>query len=64
MSEKNISIVDKLDNISDKMECIISAISYLDIEVCSFNNDDIAGFNIILRDLQDGIKEVKELLVK
>lgn len=60
----NLNAIDKLDNINYKMKSIIGIISYINIDVCSFDDDDIFGFNLILKDLQNDIQEVKELLEK
>ena len=62
MKENISNAIDKLENVDDKMECIISAISFIDIDSSIFNDKDVAGFNKILRDLQNEIRETKELL--
>ncbi len=60
--DNNFNAVDKLDEINSKIGCIISVVSFTNIDVCSFNDEDIVGFTGILRDLQKNVNEVKKLL--
>ena len=63
MDEGNIiDADDKLNIIYDKINFIISIIFYIDFDKYSLNSNDMIGFWMILRDLQDEIKEVKELM--
>ncbi len=63
MNQENITNAsNKLESVDDKLECIISAFAFINIDSCAFNDKDVSVFNLILKDLQKELKEVKKLL--
>ena len=47
MKDNILNALEKLENVDDKMECIISAIAFINIDTSAFNDKDVAGFNKI-----------------
>ncbi len=63
MSNENINNAsDKLSVIDYKLGLISGVIMYLNPETTQFNENDFIGFGMILRDLQEEVKEIKKLL--
>ncbi len=63
MSNENINNAsDKLSVIDYKLGLISGVIMYLNPETAQFNENDFIGFGMILRDLQEEVKEAKKLL--
>ncbi len=63
MSNENINNAsDKLSVIDYKLGLISGVIMYLNPETSQFNESDFIGFGMILRDLQEEVKEIKKLL--
>ncbi len=63
MSNENINNAsDKLSVIDYKLGLISGVIMYLNPETAQFNENDFIGFGMILRDLQEEVKEIKKLL--
>ena len=63
MTKENIlSVGEKVENIDDKLECIINVIAFLDVDGFSFNAKSMSGFFMIVKDLQNEVREVKKLL--
>ena len=61
-TEDKLNANDKLNIIYNKISFISRMVMYMNDESYTFNSYDIWGFGIILGELQDEIKEVKDLV--
>ena len=65
MSESNINdATDKLNVVDDKIGFLTNMVLYINLQNYQFDENDLTGFGLILSDLQEEIKKVKELLDK
>ena len=64
MDDNNLKVLNKLQDINNKIGVMVSVCACIDVDMCTFEDDDVAGFSTILMDLQNNIKEVKELISK